>query len=188
MIKELLEQRNMTLYRLSKNSGVPYTTINDLYHGRTSLDRCTAKTVYRLSSTLDISMEEMLIPYMTKRIDFELFKSNVCHRLKELGDISFIIDVLEKDEIIELYRRKWYPESLYLLAMLDYISRINNVPWNDQYDSLRSQKLKDVLYPSSVLALAAVMKDQQVLSDSRSASIAEFMRHNIVEAEVRDVA
>jgi hypothetical protein len=96
--------------------------------------------------------------------------------------------VLEKDEIIELYRRKWYPESLYLLAMLDYISRINNVPWNDQYDSLRSQKLKDVLYPSSVLALAAVMKDQQVLSDSRSASIAEFMRHNIVEAEVRDVA
>ncbi len=37
MIAELLGSKNMTLYQLSKNSGVPYTTVNDIYHGRTSL-------------------------------------------------------------------------------------------------------------------------------------------------------
>lgn len=37
MLQELLESKKMTLYKLSKNSGVPYTTVNDIYHGRTSV-------------------------------------------------------------------------------------------------------------------------------------------------------
>ena len=32
---------------------------------------------------------------MEKRCNFELFKSNVCHRLKESGDIDFLIETLE---------------------------------------------------------------------------------------------
>lgn len=32
---------------------------------------------------------------MEKRCSFELFKSNVCHWLKEEGDIDFLIQVLE---------------------------------------------------------------------------------------------
>ena len=38
---------------------------------------------------------------MEKRCNFELFKSNVCHRLKESGDIDFLIETLEKDMITE---------------------------------------------------------------------------------------
>lgn len=34
---------------------------------------------------------------MEKRCSFELFKSNVCHWLKEEGDIDFLIQVLESD-------------------------------------------------------------------------------------------
>ena len=30
LLKELMQQRNMTLYRLSKRSGIPYTTVNDI--------------------------------------------------------------------------------------------------------------------------------------------------------------
>lgn len=65
---------------------------------------------------------------MEKRCSFELFKSNVCHWLKEEGDIDFLIQVLESDLIRKYYNRKWYLESFYLLGMLDYISRINDVP------------------------------------------------------------
>ena len=36
---------------------------------------------------------------MEKRCSFELFKSNVCHWLKEEGDIDFLIQVLESDLI-----------------------------------------------------------------------------------------
>lgn len=43
---------------------------------------------------------------MEKRCSFELFKSNVCHWLKEEGDIDFLIQVLELDLI-----RKYYNDS-----------------------------------------------------------------------------
>ena len=43
---------------------------------------------------------------MEKRCSFELFKSNVCHWLKEDGDIDFLIQVLESDLI-----RKYYNDS-----------------------------------------------------------------------------
>ena len=65
---------------------------------------------------------------MIKRADFENFKSFICHRVKELGDIEFMIQLIESDDIRSFFDRKWYPESLYLLAMLDYLSRLNDVP------------------------------------------------------------
>lgn len=188
MIPELLEKKNMTLYQLSKNSGVPYTTVNDIYHGRTNLDKCTAETVYRLSKELDIGMEELLCPYLQKRISFELYKSNVCHQLKKLGDIQFIIETLKNDDIHIFFKRKWYPESLYLLAMLDYISRENNVPLCTKYEPLRTIKLQETLYPASILAMAMTDKLSRVREDAFAQSIPEFLRHNIIENEVRNVA
>ena len=86
---------------------------------------------------------------MEKRCSFELFKSNVCHRLKEQGDIDFLIETLKEDMIRQYYDKKWYPESFYLLAMVDYISRENNVPICNDYDDLRSdiksKKMLDIL-------------------------------------------
>ena len=32
-----------------------------------------------------------------------------------------MIDTLESDEIRRLYNKQWYPEALYLLAMVDYL-------------------------------------------------------------------
>lgn len=43
---------------------------------------------------------------MEKRCSFELFKSNVCHWLKEEGDIDFLIQVLESDLIRKYYNDK----------------------------------------------------------------------------------
>ena len=44
---------------------------------------------------------------MEKRCSFELFKSNVCHRLKEQGDIDFLIETLKEDMI-----RQYYNETI----------------------------------------------------------------------------
>ena len=85
---------------------------------------------------------------MEKRCSFELFKSNVCHWLKEEGDIDFLIQVLESDLIRKYYNRKWYLESFYLLGMLDYISRINDVPMCSEYDDLRQQRMQEIVYQS----------------------------------------
>ena len=83
-----------------------------------------------------------------ERPDFELFKSNVCHRLKESGDIEFIANLLKSRDIDKYYARKWYPEALYLLAMLDYISKENDIPICSDYDGLRKARLSKTVYPS----------------------------------------
>ena len=82
---------------------------------------------------------------MEKRCSFELFKSNVCHWLKEAGDIDFLIEVLEQDTIRKYYNRKWYLESFYLLGMFDYICRINDAPICSEYDDLRRQRMQEII-------------------------------------------
>lgn len=132
-------------------------------------------------------IKNLMKPCCDRRGSFELFKSNVCHRLRKLGDVDFIIETLEKDDIRLYYENKWYPESLYLLAMLDYISRVSNVPLCTKYDDLRRCKLSETIFPSSVLATAAVAKNELAKDQARNEAIPEFMRFNIVESEVRDV-
>ena len=87
-------RRNITQYRLSKDSGIAYTTINDICSDKAQLEKCSAETIYRISKVLEVSMESLIETRLDKRIDFELFKSDTCHRLKELGDIDFIIKTL----------------------------------------------------------------------------------------------
>lgn len=187
MLAELLSQQGITKYSLSKNSGVPYTTLSDICSGKTSLEKCSAETVYRLAKELHMPMEELLESCMEQRCSFELFKSNVCHRLKRLGDIGFLEETLEKNEIQYYYRRKWYPESLYLLAMVDYVSRENHVELCSDYDALRNQKLSEVIYPAGVLALCAASGSIEPKEQAKRNAIPEFMRFNIVENEVRNV-
>ena len=106
LINELMENKNITKYRLAKDSGIAYTTINDICSGKAQLEKCSAETIYRIAKALGVSMESLIEPCLDKRIDFELFKSNTCHRLKELGDIDFLIELLEEDRIRELYKKK----------------------------------------------------------------------------------
>lgn len=133
--------------------------------------------------------QEMTIqdPCFLKRSNFENFKSTVCHRVKELGDIDFIMNTLENQEIRTYYDRKWYPESLYLLAMLDYISRENDIPLCSDYDDLRRLRLEKPVYPASMRALSATSKSNAVLHDAALTAIPEFKRFNIIENEVRNV-
>ena len=186
-IKDMLNKKRISVYRLSKTSGVPYATVNDICNGKTRLEKCSAETIYRLAQALDVSMEELLAPYMVKRPSFENFKSSVCHQVQEKGDITFIIDTLESRDIRTYYERKWYPESLYLLAMLDYLSRINDVPLCDEYDDLRCCRLEKPVYPASVRAAAAASMSDTAVKKAEETAIPEFIRFNIIESEVRDV-
>ena len=186
-IIDALKNKKMSMYRLSKQSDVPYTTINDLCRGKTSPEKCSAETIYKIARVLEIPMEDLLTPFMVKRSSFENFKSTLCHQLKTAGDLSFIINTLEKGDIRRYYQWKWYPECLYLLAMLDYVSRINHVPLCKDYDDLRSLKLREPIYPLSIRAYAAATHSDEILKRSVCDAIPEFIRFNIVENEIRDV-
>lgn len=187
MIAELMAQKRISIYRLSKNSGVPYTTVNDICSGRAQLEKCSAETIYKLAKELDVSMEALLEPCIHKRGNFELFKSNVCHNVKEQGDIGFIIETLESNIIRSYYDRKWYRECFYLLAMLDYLSRLNDVPLCTNYNDIRNYKLEETIYPSDVLVMCAASQSQKARKEALRDAIPEFLQFNIVESEVRNV-
>jgi transcriptional regulator with XRE-family HTH domain len=186
-INKLIEQKNLTKYRLSKQSGVPFATLSEICSGKAKIEKCAADTVYKLSHALGVTMEDLLAERMAYRPAFETFKSNVCHRLHDRGDMDFIIEVLEKGEIRNLYQRGWYPEALYLLAMVDYISRENGIPVCADYNDIRAAKLRKPLYPASILTLCAATHSDAPKVQSQKEAIPEFMRFNIVESEVRNV-
>lgn len=122
-----------------------------------------------------------------ERSSFEIFKSNICHLVKDKGELSFIRDMLCSDEVSKLYERKWYAECLYLLAMIDYLSRKNDIPLYNGYDKLRTGKLDKVLYPSGKMAMYSLSGDESILIKSFDESIPEFKRFNIVENEIENV-
>ena len=186
-VQKYMEKKNISRYRLSKTSGIPYTTITDICSGKAKLEKCSAETIYKLAKSFDVTMEELLEPCFEQRSSFELYKSNVCHELKEKGDIQFVIDTLENNKVRMLYDKGWYVESLYLLAMLDYVSRENNVPICTEYDDLRKLKLKETVYPKSILIIYAVSNNDEIKEKAYNESIPEFARFNIVENDVRNV-
>ena len=189
LITEQLERKQMTKYKLSKVSGVPQATINDICSGKVDLEKCSAGTLYRLAKVLGVSIEEILESAVTDhRASFETFKSNTCHHVKDMGDVDFMIHVLESDEIRILYEKHWYPEALYLLAMLDYLSRVNEVPICTKYNDIRSRKLKNPIYPVGVLLASEVMNSEDIMKKAEEEAIPEFKRFNIIESEVRNVA
>lgn len=123
-----------------------------------------------------------------KRPSFEVYKSAICHRVKEKGDIDFLIDTLEGNEIRTFFDRGWYPESFYLLAMVDYLSRVNGVSLDNEFDDLRGYKLEKTLYPAGILLIATAEGNDNALKRALKEAIPEFFHFNIVEGNVRDVA
>jgi hypothetical protein len=121
------------------------------------------------------------------RSSFETYKSNVCHLVHDMGDIDFIIDTLESHKIRKYYNKKWYPESLYLLAMLDYLSRENDLPICSEYDDIRRARLAQPIFPASIIAMSAVSHSEYPKEESMERAIPEFRRFNIIESEVRNV-
>ena len=41
-IQEMLKENNMSVYKLSKASTVPYATCNDIVSGKAQLEKCNA--------------------------------------------------------------------------------------------------------------------------------------------------
>lgn len=130
----------------------------------------------------------MTIPDETSyRMDFEAFKSTICHQLKDKGDLGFLIDVLESDNICHYYNLNWYPEAFYLLAMTDYICNHNKIPLCNKYDHIRRQKLAEMIYPRDIILADKLMPEAGIKEKCIKESIPEFLQFNIIESEIRNV-
>lgn len=184
----ILKKRKMSVYQCAKAAGIPYTSLHDVLAGKTCLEKCSAGMVYRLSKTLNISMEEIIEKCRKpERMAFETFKSYICHEVRRKGDLDFIIDTLRTDEVSHYWDKKWYPEAFYLLAMLDYLCKQNGIPCCNKYESIRSCSLKEPIFPRDIVLAKKLSPRFDIERKCLVESIPEFMRFNIVERSIRDV-
>ena len=121
------------------------------------------------------------------RTSFETFKSNICHLVKDYGDIKFMIMILKNDIIRKYWSKQFLPETFYLLGMLDYLSRENSISLCDEYSDIRSRQLTEIVYPTGIEILCEAVKSDEPKEKSLREAIPEFLRFNIVESEVRNV-
>jgi transcriptional regulator with XRE-family HTH domain len=188
--KDLVKQQNMTGYRLSKLSGVPQTTITDLMSGKADIRKCTAQTLYQVSKALNISMESIICNVNEKpndTLDFDIFRSEECHLVKSLGDISYLSTLYQSRRIDQFWEEKQYRRAFYLLGMADYLSRIHSLSPSKEYEFLRTKSLKEAAYPNDVLLMARLKRSNQPLKEARKQAIPEFLKFNIIEGDIRNV-
>ena len=57
---DLLAYKKTTIYSLSKNSGVPKSTLADIASGKSNIMDCSGKTLLSISKCLKVSIENLL--------------------------------------------------------------------------------------------------------------------------------
>lgn len=187
MLKELLKKENMSVYKCSKLSHIPYTTLLELVNNKTSIENCSLKTIYMLANILNISIDSLVEEIFVYRMPFEEFRSELCHELKRKGDIDFLKENLINNNVKKYFEKNWIEEALYLLAMIDCVSRENNIPLATDYNKYRHLKLKNIIYPRDVELLSKIKKTNKIKKEVLNKSIKEFKDHNIAEVDIRNV-
>lgn len=79
MLKDYLEKNNISIYSLSKDTEIAYSTLNDICNGKVDINNCKVGIIKKLAKYFNTSMDEMY---------------NTC-----LNDKNIQIDLLTKAEI-----------------------------------------------------------------------------------------
>ena len=192
MLRSVLNDKNISLYQLEKASHISHATLNDIYNERSNIDNCSILIMSKIAASLNMDIDDLYkkltyrdLSLFTYNEDFDLFKSDTLQRLKREKEEDFIKRMATTDVINNYYQNNKYKEALYLLALLDYLSKKNSLPLLKQYDYLRDYKL-DKVYVSKSLYLLLAYKSTTVTSIYKEC-IKEFLKYNIVEAEIDNV-
>ena len=177
----------MSVYECARRSGIPYMTLSDLINHKTDFKKCSIDTLYRLCQTLEISIDAVVNSFYCVPIsDFEAFRSTVCHMVKSMGELSFLLDSIKSNIVREKWNEGKYEECFYLLAMMDYLSRKNNIPLVTDYDDIRMNKLLEPLFPRDVNLIDVLFPERNIKEETKKNSIPEFSKFNIIETEIFD--
>lgn len=184
--KELLENKEITAYRLSKDSGVPFSTISDLLNGKSKPENIRLTHALLLSDVLCVDVKELASLEMPREnVEFRYFRSNVLHDLRRKGDKNFIQYILNAKIIDTEYKRGEIECALYLLALVEYLDRVNGFNLRiGRYKKLKGMTLPSVLFPGSDLIHFDTVKDAEDRIGVEL--IPEFAKYNIVEESVRN--
>lgn len=185
--KKFLETKNISLYKLAKDTKIPYSTLSDLANGKTTFDNITLKHAVDLSNYFRISCKELLKFKNDEKEDFRYFRGNVLHSLKREGPAQFVNTVIKKKYIDYYLKNNEQEKGLYLLALIDYLIRINDLePYISRYNEYRKKKLDSPFFVGSTLVCFATIQEAE--KELNITVIPEFKKYNIIEENVFNVA
>lgn len=102
MLKEFLYRKEMSLYKLSEISGIPYSTLNDIVNHKVDIANIRAGIVFKLAEILGLSMDEL----------YELCTRQITVYSEEYS-VNGSINVRNKQYILEFkYHNKVFKEEL----------------------------------------------------------------------------
>ena len=181
-IKQYLEDNRISIYKVANSAAVAYPTVFNIVNGKVDILNCALGVVKKIADALGLTIDELLT-LCDKNRTFELFRGEQRHLVKRMGEIAYVIDLLENKRIDYYWKLDMKTEAFYLLAMLDYLSRRNDLPICEEYNEIRKYKLERPVYPADT-ELSEKLLGKNTHKAALEKAIPEFMEFNIVECEV----
>ena len=123
--------------------------------------------------------------------EFDIFKSNVSHQLKQAGsDLEFMKIILQEHRIEHHWNDRQFDRALYYYSMIQYFCRKHHWDDHDLFPELKIAKLPVMLVPTGAYLRDLLNKDNEYSCCKRMEknAIPEFVAHNIAEGELYDAA
>ncbi|MCR4961853.1 MAG: helix-turn-helix transcriptional regulator [Lachnospiraceae bacterium] len=180
-IKQYLEDNHISIYKVANSAMVAYPTVFNIVNGKVDILNCALGVVKKIADALNLTIDE-LFTLCDKKYSFNLFRSEQCHLVNRVGEIDYVIDLLEKKKIDYYWKLDMKAEALYLLAMLDYLSKRNDLPKCIDYEIIRQYKLEKPLFPADT-ELSEKLLGEDAHEEALNHAIPEFLNYNIVECE-----
>ncbi|SDA63014.1 Cro/C1-type HTH DNA-binding domain-containing protein [Butyrivibrio sp. INlla18] len=181
-IKQYLEDNNISIYKVANSALVAYPTVFNIVNGKVDILNCALGVVKKIADALNLTIDELLT-LCDKNYSFDLFRSEQCHLVNRMGEIEYVIELLEKKKIDYYWKLNMKVESFYLLAMLDYLSKRNEIPKCTEYEELRKYKLEKLVFPADT-ELSEKLLGKDAHKEALDHAIPEFLDYNIVECEI----
>lgn len=181
-IKQYLEDNRISIYKVANTALVAYPTVFNIVNGKVDILNCALGVVKKIADALNLTIDEFLT-LCDKNHSFALFRGEQCHLVNRMGEIDYVIKLLESKKIDYYWKLDMKAEAFYLLAMLDYLCRRNELPICKDYNEIRQYKLEKMIFPADT-DLSNKLLDKDSRKDALDHAIPEFLEYNIVECEV----
>ena len=102
MLKEFLQQKDLSIYKLAGISGIPYSTLNDIVNHKVDIANIRAGIIFKLANVLNISMDEL----------YELCTNQITIYLEDYATKG-TVNIKNKKYVLEFqYQNKEFTDEL----------------------------------------------------------------------------
>ena len=102
MLKEFLQQKDLSIYKLAGISGIPYSTLNDIVNHKVDIANIRAGIIFKLANVLNISMDEV----------YELCTNQITIYLEDYATKG-TVNIKNKKYVLEFqYQNKEFTDEL----------------------------------------------------------------------------